>query len=171
MARDSAIIGPLCSHGLRIVMCSLIHNQCWISRPLWNPWNNGINNVAEYNKRKLIGRIVLAGISGRLHRNSHICYYVCDRRHKYNICHGFPLGEAYFGEPASIFLGRSQSVGQTNFIKATLPGELISLCFSLWRPARSSSGCLWTSVILSKQEKSEHKKTGKRSARRWNFRG
>jgi len=30
-ARKSAIIGPLCSHGLRIAMCSLMHNQCWIS--------------------------------------------------------------------------------------------------------------------------------------------
>lgn len=78
-ARDSAIIGPLCSHGLRIAMCSLMHNQCWISRALWNPRNKGINNVAGYNKRKLIARIVLARISGRPRRNSHICYYVRDQ--------------------------------------------------------------------------------------------
>lgn len=165
-ARDSAIIEPLCSHGLRIAMCSLMHNQCWISRVLWNPWNKGIDNVTGYNKRKLIRRIVLARISGRPRRNSHICYYVCDRWNKY-LPWLLPWGDPILGCPLlPVFLERSQSVGQTNFIKATLPGKLIPLCFRLWRPARSSFGYLQTSAILSKLRSRKIEAREERKAKR-----
>lgn len=71
---------------------------------------------AEHNKGKLIVRIVLARISGQARWNSYICYY-CDRRNKY--LPWFPLGPIDGEFVAPVFLERSQSVGQTNFVKAT----------------------------------------------------
>lgn len=112
-ARDSAIIEPLCSHGLRIAMCSLMHNQCWISRALWNPRNKGIDNVTGYNKRKLIRTIVLARISGRPRRNSHICYYVCDRWNKY-LPWFLPWGGPYSGMPVASCIPWAKPIRRTN---------------------------------------------------------
>lgn len=71
----------------------------------------------EHNKRKLIVRIVLARISAQARWNSYICYYVRDRRNKY--LPWFPPGPIAGELVAPIFLERSQSVGQTNFVKAT----------------------------------------------------
>lgn len=72
---------------------------------------------AGHNKGKLIVRIVLARISGQARWNSYICYYVRDRRNKY--LPWFPPGPIDGELVAPIFLERSQSVGQTNFVKTT----------------------------------------------------
>jgi len=133
-----------------------MYNQCWISRALRNPRNKGIDNVARYNKRKLIARIVLAWISGRPCRNSHICYYVRDRWDKYLLWSLLLLPENLFRRGksvASIFLERSQSIGQTNFIKTMLPDELIPLCFSFLKACPLSFNYLRISTISAKLEK------------------